>query len=70
MLGNIYHVQWEKKSKSNRVGEIEAEGDGTVDAENMLEALKNSSGANLQGELSHIIRQLQACSLVPGEALI
>ncbi|KAB1266489.1 Zinc finger ZZ-type and EF-hand domain-containing protein 1 [Camelus dromedarius] len=32
----------------------------------MLEALKNSSGANLQGELSHIIRQLQACSLVPG----
>lgn len=36
----------------------------------MLEALKNSSGANLQGELSHIIRQLQACSLVPGKALI
>ncbi|XP_005056507.2 PREDICTED: zinc finger ZZ-type and EF-hand domain-containing protein 1 [Ficedula albicollis] len=32
----------------------------------MLEALKNSSGANLQGELSHVIRQLQACSLVPG----
>jgi len=34
--------------------------------ENMLEALKNSSGANIQGELSHVIRQLQACSLVPG----
>uniref|UniRef100_A0A8C4M196 Zinc finger ZZ-type and EF-hand domain containing 1 n=1 Tax=Equus asinus asinus TaxID=83772 RepID=A0A8C4M196_EQUAS len=46
--------------------QFDAEGDGTVDAENMLEALKNSSGANLQGELSHIIRQLQACSLVPG----
>uniref|UniRef100_A0A8D1I746 Zinc finger ZZ-type and EF-hand domain containing 1 n=1 Tax=Sus scrofa TaxID=9823 RepID=A0A8D1I746_PIG len=45
--------------------QFDAEGDGTVDAENMLEALKNSSGANLQGELSHIIRQLQACSLVP-----
>ncbi|GAB1296409.1 Zinc finger ZZ-type and EF-hand domain-containing protein 1 [Apodemus speciosus] len=46
--------------------QFDAEGDGTVDAETMLEALKNSSGANLQGELSHVIRQLQACSLVPG----
>uniref|UniRef100_A0A803Y0W4 Zinc finger ZZ-type and EF-hand domain containing 1 n=1 Tax=Meleagris gallopavo TaxID=9103 RepID=A0A803Y0W4_MELGA len=46
--------------------QFDAEGDGTVDVENMLEALKNSSGANLQGELSHVIRQLQACSLVPG----
>ncbi|XP_037350281.1 zinc finger ZZ-type and EF-hand domain-containing protein 1 isoform X1 [Talpa occidentalis] len=46
--------------------QFDAEGDGTVDAENMLEALKNSSGANLQGELSYIMRQLQACSLVPG----
>ncbi|KAG9492570.1 hypothetical protein GDO78_000848 [Eleutherodactylus coqui] len=32
----------------------------------MLEAIKASSGANLQGELSHVIRQLQACSLTPG----
>lgn len=32
----------------------------------MLIALKNSNGANLQGELSHVIRQLQACSLTPG----
>ncbi|KFU95910.1 Zinc finger ZZ-type and EF-hand domain-containing protein 1, partial [Chaetura pelagica] len=46
--------------------QFDAEGDGTVDVENMLEALKNCSGANLQGELSHVIRQLQACSLVPG----
>uniref|UniRef100_A0A8C5T9N4 Zinc finger ZZ-type and EF-hand domain containing 1 n=1 Tax=Malurus cyaneus samueli TaxID=2593467 RepID=A0A8C5T9N4_9PASS len=46
--------------------QFDAEGDGTVEVENMLEALKNSSGANLQGELSHVIRQLQACSLVPG----
>ncbi|XP_033924712.1 zinc finger ZZ-type and EF-hand domain-containing protein 1 [Melopsittacus undulatus] len=46
--------------------QFDAEGDGTVDVENMLEALKNSSGANLHGELSHVIRQLQACSLVPG----
>lgn len=29
-------------------------------------ALKNCNGANLQGELSHVIRQLQACSLTPG----
>lgn len=48
--------------------QFDAEGDGTVDAESMLEALKHSSGANLQGELSHTIRQLQACSLVPGKA--
>lgn len=37
-----------------------------VDVESMLIALKNSNGANLQGELSHVIRQLQACSLTPG----
>lgn len=37
-----------------------------VDVETMLIALKNSNGANLQGELSHVIRQLQACSLTPG----
>ncbi|MGH0151979.1 UNVERIFIED_CONTAM: hypothetical protein FKN15_040264 [Acipenser sinensis] len=47
-------------------GQFDAEGDGVVDVENMLMALKNSNGANLQGELSHVIRQLQACSLTPG----
>ncbi|KAJ7997345.1 hypothetical protein DPEC_G00228020 [Dallia pectoralis] len=47
-------------------GQFDAEGDGVVDVENMLQALKNSNGANLQGELSHVIRQLQACSLTPG----
>lgn len=46
--------------------QFDAEGDGIVDVENMLEALRNSTGANLQGELSHVIRQLQACSLTPG----
>ncbi|KAF7237001.1 Zinc finger ZZ-type and EF-hand domain-containing protein 1 [Varanus komodoensis] len=46
--------------------QFDVEGDGTVDVENMLEVLKNSGGANLRGELSHVIRQLQACSLVPG----
>lgn len=38
-----------------------------VDIESMLIAIKNSNGANLQGELSHVIRQLQACSLTPGK---
>uniref|UniRef100_A0A1A8QPS9 Zinc finger, ZZ-type with EF hand domain 1 n=4 Tax=Nothobranchiidae TaxID=405002 RepID=A0A1A8QPS9_9TELE len=47
-------------------GQFDAEGDGVVDIESMLVALKNSNGANLQGELSHVIRQLQACSLTPG----
>ncbi|KAM9386110.1 zinc finger ZZ-type and EF-hand domain-containing protein 1 [Pholidichthys leucotaenia] len=46
--------------------QFDAEGDGVVDVESMLIALKNSNGANLQGELSHVIRQLQACSLTPG----
>ncbi|XP_074046652.1 zinc finger ZZ-type and EF-hand domain-containing protein 1 isoform X2 [Macrotis lagotis] len=32
----------------------------------MLEALKSSRGTSLPGELSHVTRQLQACSLVPG----
>lgn len=50
-------------------GQFDAEGDGVVDVENMLMALKNSNGANLQGELSHVIRQLQACSLTPGKAI-
>uniref|UniRef100_A0A672LP28 Zinc finger ZZ-type and EF-hand domain containing 1 n=1 Tax=Sinocyclocheilus grahami TaxID=75366 RepID=A0A672LP28_SINGR len=47
-------------------GQFDAEGDGIVDVESMLMALKNSNGANLQGELSHVIRQLQVCSLTPG----
>uniref|UniRef100_A0A673IS37 Zinc finger ZZ-type and EF-hand domain-containing protein 1-like n=1 Tax=Sinocyclocheilus rhinocerous TaxID=307959 RepID=A0A673IS37_9TELE len=47
-------------------GQFDAEGDGIVDVENMLTALKSSNGANLQGELSHVIRQFQACSLTPG----
>ncbi|XP_048874070.1 zinc finger ZZ-type and EF-hand domain-containing protein 1 [Brienomyrus brachyistius] len=47
-------------------GQFDAEGDGIVDVENMLMVLKSCNGANLQGELSHVIRQLQACSLTPG----
>lgn len=37
-----------------------------VDVESMLLTLKNSNGANLKGELSHVISRLQACSLTPG----
>nr|DBA33358.1 TPA: hypothetical protein GDO54_001053 [Pyxicephalus adspersus] len=46
--------------------QFDAEGNEVVDLESMLEAIKASGGANLQGELSHVIRQLQACSLTPG----
>lgn len=53
-------------SLSQAFGQFDAEGDGVVDVESMLIALKNSNGANLKGELSHVIRQLQACSLTPG----
>lgn len=53
-------------SPSQAFGQFDAEGDGVVDVESMLMALKNSNGANLKGELSHVIRQLQACSLTPG----
>lgn len=54
-------------SLSQAFGQFDAEGDGVVDVETMLIALKNSNGANLKGELSHVIRQLQACSLTPGK---
>ncbi|XP_048374688.1 zinc finger ZZ-type and EF-hand domain-containing protein 1 isoform X2 [Sphaerodactylus townsendi] len=56
----------ERTRNEEALAQFDTEGDGTVDVENMLEILKTSSGANLQGELSHVIRQLQACSLVPG----
>lgn len=57
-------------SLSQAFGQFDAEGDGVVDVESMLMALKNSNGANLKGELSHVIRQLQACSLTPGRRFV
>ncbi|KAL7987036.1 hypothetical protein Chor_005955 [Crotalus horridus] len=56
----------ERVRSEEAFAQFDPEGDGTVDVENMLEVLKNSSGANLQGELSHVIRQMQSCSLIPG----
>ncbi|XP_077167465.1 zinc finger ZZ-type and EF-hand domain-containing protein 1 isoform X1 [Paroedura picta] len=56
----------ERAAHEEALAQFDRNGDGTVEVENMLEVLKTSSGANLQGELSHVIRQLQACSLVPG----
>lgn len=53
-------------SFSQAFAQFDAEGDGIVAVENMLESLKTSGGANLRGELSHVIRQLQGCSLTPG----
>ncbi|XP_027737886.1 zinc finger ZZ-type and EF-hand domain-containing protein 1 [Empidonax traillii] len=67
VLENVSRLAAGNRGESEEAfAQFDVEGDGTVDVENMLEALKNSSGANLQGELSHVIRQLQACSLVPG----
>lgn len=57
-------------SLSQAFGQFDAEGDGIVDVENMLMVLKSCNGANLQGELSHVIRQLQACSLTPGTVAV
>ncbi|GCB70823.1 hypothetical protein scyTo_0010862, partial [Scyliorhinus torazame] len=54
-----------KEECEEAFAQFDAEGDGTVAVENMLESLKTSGGANLQGELSHVIRQLQGCSLTP-----
>lgn len=61
-------ISWSKSlcPLSQAFGQFDAEGDGVVDIESMMIALKSSNGANLQGELSHVIRQLQACSLTPG----
>ncbi|XP_032901823.1 zinc finger ZZ-type and EF-hand domain-containing protein 1 isoform X3 [Amblyraja radiata] len=55
-----------KEECEEAFAQFDAEGDGTVAVENMLESLKTSGGANLRGELSHVIRQLQGCSLTPG----
>ncbi|NXU59508.1 ZZEF1 protein, partial [Turnix velox] len=67
VLESVSRLATGSRGESEEVfAQFDAEGDGTADVESMLEALKNSSGANLQGELSHVIRQLQACSLVPG----
>ncbi|XP_077980047.1 zinc finger ZZ-type and EF-hand domain-containing protein 1-like [Glandiceps talaboti] len=46
--------------------QFDTEGDGTADVQTMLDALKSSNGANLQGELNFVIRTLQGCSLIPG----
>ncbi|XP_070581030.1 zinc finger ZZ-type and EF-hand domain-containing protein 1-like isoform X2 [Ptychodera flava] len=46
--------------------QFDTDGDGTADVQTMLDALKSSNGANLQGELNYVIRTLQACSLTPG----
>ncbi|XP_013928811.1 PREDICTED: zinc finger ZZ-type and EF-hand domain-containing protein 1-like [Thamnophis sirtalis] len=56
----------ERVRSEEAFAQFDPEGDGTVDVENMLEVLKSSSGANLQGELSYVIRQMQSCSLIPG----
>ena len=46
--------------------QFDSEGDGTADVGAMLEALRASNGASMYGELGHVVRTLQACSLTPG----
>ncbi|XP_071796481.1 zinc finger ZZ-type and EF-hand domain-containing protein 1-like isoform X2 [Asterias amurensis] len=47
-------------------GQFDVDGEGYAEVAAMLESLKSSNGANLKGELTHVIRTLQACSLTPG----
>ncbi|XP_069741096.1 zinc finger ZZ-type and EF-hand domain-containing protein 1 isoform X2 [Narcine bancroftii] len=66
-LSHLLATQFAVREECEEVfAQFDAEGDGTVSVENMLESLKTSGGANLRGELSHVIRQLQGCSLTPG----
>ncbi|CAH1794732.1 unnamed protein product [Owenia fusiformis] len=46
--------------------QFDSEGNGTADVCSMIDALKQSNGANLQGELNYVIRTLQSCRLTPG----
>ncbi|XP_066271165.1 zinc finger ZZ-type and EF-hand domain-containing protein 1-like [Branchiostoma lanceolatum] len=46
--------------------QFDTEGDGTTEVQAMLETLKSSNGANLQGELNYVVRTLQSCILTPG----
>ncbi len=47
-------------------GQFDVDGEGYAEVAAMLETLKSSNGANLKGELTHVIRTLQTCSLTPG----
>ena len=46
--------------------QFDSEGDGTADVGTMLEVLKCSSCPTLGGDLSSVVKNLQACSLTPG----
>ncbi|XP_035685693.1 zinc finger ZZ-type and EF-hand domain-containing protein 1-like [Branchiostoma floridae] len=46
--------------------QFDTEGDGTTEVQAMLETLKSSNGADLQGELNYVVRTLQSCILTPG----
>ncbi len=46
--------------------QFDGEGDGTADVCTMIEALKVSDTSAIPGELAHVVRTLQACSLTPG----
>ena len=52
---------------SKAFGQFDVDGEGYAEVAAMLETLKSSNGANLKGELTHVIRTLQTCSLTPGQ---
>ena len=46
--------------------QFDEEGDGTASVESMMEAVSVTNGVKQRGDLSHCIRRLQACTLMPG----
>ena len=55
-----------KEESVKAFAQFDSEGDGTADVCATIDALRASNGTNLSGELTHVVRKLQACSLTPG----
>ena len=55
-----------KEDSIKAFAQFDSEGDGTADVCATMDALRASNGANLSGELTYVVRKLQACSLTPG----
>ena len=55
-----------KEDSIKAFAQFDSEGDGTADVSATMDALRGSNGANLSGELTYVVRKLQACSLTPG----
>ncbi|KAI8488214.1 Zinc finger ZZ-type and EF-hand domain-containing protein 1 [Branchiostoma belcheri] len=55
-----------REESEQAFSQFDTEGDGYTEVQAMLETLKSSNGANLQGELNYVVRSLQSCILTPG----